>query len=458
MGVETDKLVAACKEGVKKIADAQKGADDSLKSFGGAVKRAEDLPDDADPKVLDKSIEGALTERMFAKNAVNMIEIRAAATEKAAKDLEAKVKTKNMLDFFKTQKSLEDAKKVLTSTQQTVAAARKKSAAGITAFNGLDLKLTAESDRVVNLVKEREVAASAADKVLKALQRFQSNTVGGATKVFKNILGALAGQRKDLAKNQAELKSRKTWSDGDHKKRLAELRTDFTELETIQSQLDELVNNVKTTRDKIDIGPVKANPEVKKAWAKAVADENNLQAAATKAREDALDIASDVQELLTDMGLAVVEGQGGDQRAEARVAAAGAAADKIEVLAITLKDSPTLGVFGATLDDIKRDTPFLATGLPTGARWVAKDWVKFDSIARTLAANEKLVGAQYPAMLRSEKQAQAIFNRFKDDDDVKAQWKIAQTAAAEKKKQYADLQKVLPGFKGILAKLQAVHP
>lgn len=458
MGVKTEELTAACKDAVKKIADAQQGVDDQLKTMSNAVKRVEGLPNDADPKVLDKSIEGAITERTFTRGAIATLAKRVETADPAAKGLDDKVKSKGRLDFFKKQKSLDEAKKVLASTQQTIAAAKKKITTCTSAYNGLDLKIEDQSDRITNLVKEREVAASAADKVLKALQRFQTNTLGGAVKVFKNILGTLAQQRKDLQKNQAELKSRKTWSERDKTARLTELPTDFTELETIQKQLDDLVNNVKSSRDKIDAEPVKADPEVKKAMAKAAAEENNFQSAATKAREDALDLATDVQELQNDMGLVVLEGQGGDARAEARAVAADAAADNLERIAVTLVDAPTLEVFKLVLDDVKKGMPFLNTGLPNGARWAPKDWEKFDKFVRDLAANEKQVASQYPAVLRSEKQAQAIFNRFKDHDEVKKQWKIAQTAAAEKKKQYADLQKVLPGLKGIIAKLQAGHP
>lgn len=101
MGVQTEELMAACKDGVKKIADAQQGADDQLKTMSGAVKRVEDLADDADPKVVDKSIEGAVTERTFTRGAINTLGVRLEAADKAAKDLESKVKTKDRLDFFK---------------------------------------------------------------------------------------------------------------------------------------------------------------------------------------------------------------------------------------------------------------------------------------------------------------------------------------------------------------------
>jgi hypothetical protein len=458
VGLKTEELMAACKDAVKKIAEAQQGVDDQLKTMNNAVKRVEGLPNDADPKVLDKGIEGCVTERTFTRGAISTLAKRVETADASAQELADKVKSKGRLNAFKTQKSLDEAKKVLTSAQQAVAAGKKKLTASTSGYNGLDLKIENQSDRITNLVKDREGAASAADKVVKALQRFQTNTLAGAIKVYKNVGGTLDQHRKDLAKNQAELKGRKTWSERDKAARLAELRTDFTELETIQKQLDDLVNNVKVTRDKIDTDPVKTNPDVKQAMAKAALQENAFQAAATKAREDALNLATDVKEVQNDMDLVVLEGQGGDARAEARAVAADAAADNLERMAVTLADSPTLEVFKATLDDIKRDTPFLGTGLPNGARWVPKDWEKFDSIARTIAANEKLVGSQYPSLLRNEKQAQAIFNRFKDHDRVKEQWDIAKRAAAEKKKQYADLQKVLPQFKGLLAKLLAVHP
>src|SRR4051812_6813782 len=98
MGDETDKLMASCRTAMGKVEEWTKSFPNALNS---ATKSIERLRTSNGPG----NRQGAVTERTFLKNAATMIGLELGRLEKYVKDLEAKVKSKKVLDFFKTQKT-----------------------------------------------------------------------------------------------------------------------------------------------------------------------------------------------------------------------------------------------------------------------------------------------------------------------------------------------------------------
>jgi hypothetical protein len=141
MGSETEKLMDTCTKAMLGIVEWTKSNPNALKSMKAAIQRLEGSN-------ARGNRESAVTERTFLKNSVNMIGIYLTRLETGAKALEKKVASKKVLDFFKTQQSLGEAKKVLADSKAALVEGKKELAKAEAEYAAADKRVTELLDRL----------------------------------------------------------------------------------------------------------------------------------------------------------------------------------------------------------------------------------------------------------------------------------------------------------------------
>jgi hypothetical protein len=196
MAEKTEELMKGCEDALKQVDEWVKSAETARKTLDGSVKRFEATVKDPEVEKWTADNQTVATEKLFYQNAINMIQLRVTAAEKAAKALDSKVSLKKVLDFFKTQKSLDKAKGVLKDTQEKIKDAKGEKAKHDKEMKSLEKRIESANGLQTQMVSLREqllpIIKGAIKKVTEGILKVKKNpTLGEWEASLKQPIRAL---------------------------------------------------------------------------------------------------------------------------------------------------------------------------------------------------------------------------------------------------------------------------
>lgn len=451
MAEKTETLMKACTDATKRLEQDISGIDSQMKTLASTLSRLEEMGDDKDVKILQTAMQSVVTERTFTRGVFDRMDISLERAGKAAKELAAKVKSKDFLNHFKDQKSLGAAKIALKATEDAIAAAVKTKSTGEAAMTKLERKAEEQSARVVKLSK----AAARGDdvgakEVVEDLEAFVRDTVKSSTAALAKIVSVTQGKEKLLANLQNEMKTKKTWTVAERNERIAGADLQFKELEELQSQAQKLTGHVRNVLDKIDVGPVKNDTTVKAALAKANVACNAFIKAQSVAEDRVLDLASTFRDIKSDLGILTTTDGNVDLEAERKKDM-----KTLEQYLTIAEHAPTWSQFEGSFESCKGWINEVAPWVKTPSLMGDKERTRLAAIAKSLGDEQTQCEASFPGVVRTLKQSEAIAKRWKNSKEIQTAYKQIGVFVAKRKKEYDSFKKAALGLETALKKLGA---
>ncbi|MCE9637056.1 MAG: hypothetical protein K8T90_15230 [Planctomycetes bacterium] len=451
MAEKTETLMKSCTDATKRLEQDISGIESQMKALTGALSRLEAMDDGKDVKVLQVSMESVVTERTFTRGVFSRMDISIDRAQKAAKELAAKVKSKDFLNHFKDQKSLGAAKVTLKATEDAIADAVKAKSTGESAMMKLERKAEEQSARVVQLSKAATRGGdSGAKEVVEDLEAFVRDTVKSSSAALAKIVTVTQGKEKLLAALQNELKSKKTWTTAERDNRIDGANVQFKELEELQSQAQKLTGHVRNVLDKIPVGPVKGESTVKAALAKADAACNAFIKAQSVTEDRVLDVASAFRDIKSDLDIVATTDGNLNLDAERKKAM-----QTLEQYLTIAEHAPTWSQFEGSFETCKGWINEVAPWVKTPSLLGEKERARLGVIAKGLGDEQMQCDASFPGVVRTLKQAEAIAKRWKNVKEIQTAFKQIGTFVALRKKQYDAFKKAATGLEAALKKLGA---
>lgn len=346
----------------------------------------------------------------------------------AVKELESKVKTKNILNVFKDQRSLEEAKKLVKQSQQLIDRTEEK----LTAFNTAYTKFDASCDNLTDLLKQslkEGVDDQTAQELTARLQRHLNKTIPNGLIMLKNVQ-AIGEKKAELVKKLGSaIGKTKTWTSNARQAMLDEIQAESdaitkvidnvpTVLLQIQFDWDEV--RAKTPRNILNMPATRQLiKQTETEEARAVELGNNALRKLEATRVEMVELQSDV----------VAAGVDDNREAIAK------GIQTIEEFAMLLEDSPTRLREGH-ISDGKRDLQFLLTLAKKIAAASEEERKRLTNIRVNYGPSGKMATQQWvDTVNRTNRMAEGLVNRFKKDAGVLSAYKEYKQVYQTAKKQ-----------------------
>lgn len=449
MAEKTEALVEACEQATNRIEDAVKGLENQIRSFTGAVERMESLKDDAGKDALMRAMESVVTERTFTRGSLDRLDMMIERARKAVKDLAAKVKSKDFLNHFKTQKSLADAKKALADAENAVKSADKLRSSMEAAITKLEGAAEKESARTTRLVKAENRGDDSGEKeVVEDLEQYATTTIKSAEATLGKVLVVVQQREKLLADVRNELKSKKTWTEVERKARVDEAVQQTKDMERLQRQTQELAGHAGEALRKIDMGQWKNGVTVKRAYALADKACNAFLKLQAAAEARVLDLNVGWVEVTSDLRLLTTSDGQTDLIAEA-----GKALNTMESFVTVFEMAPQFAMFEGALESATGWAKEVAPWAKTPSTFGAVQKERLGVILKSLSDERMQCDSLWPSLPRTLKQGESVAKRWKGNKQIETLWKRLQVSFKERKKQYDDFVKVATTLENVGKKL-----
>ena len=436
MGQNTDVLMQTC----SKLADA---LEPLAKKIAGEIKqineRTATLQKTAVPrqgeKLLRKSdvpkwqleLKEIKSDRnVLAKDLGSLQNSALRNATKAAKDLESKIKKKDFLNFFKTQQSLDNAKKALKQSQQAI----DKTEERLTAFNASYADIDGRCDTVTDFLKKslkggleenglqlrpsrHTVNPDRVQEITDSLTRHLTKTIPNGLVLLKSFQ-ALADKKTEVVKKLgSQIGKTKTWAGNTRQAMIEQLQDEF-------EKADDGLNNIyKLQRDiTFDLEPLSNNPRTRSILSDPVIRqlikrmniaEASAFAIASTAKEKLEWARLDFSEMQKDLAAA-----GNDDNSEDILEGVASIRERTEAF-----EEMPLAVKVADIDDCKSDLSFLLKLAKERDPVTGENLEKLNTINLNHGQTGKIKTADWVAQMNQFKRAvEGLSNRFKKNTEI----------------------------------------
>jgi hypothetical protein len=336
----------------------------------------------------------------------------AAAT---AKELEGKVKKKDFLNFFKSQQSLDEAKKALKESQQAIGRTEER----LTELNAAYSEFDDSYDRLADLLKKslkEGVDDGTAQELTDQLERQLNKTIPNGLLMLKNVQAVLDKKADLIKKLQSDIGKTKNWTPDTRQTLKNQIGEEIAALTKIIDNVPIVMGKMqlswteirKTPRNILNLPAVK--PLLKKAEiteASAMTQGSTLLGKLEAARVELLELQKDVAAAGNDDNHEAIE----------------ESVRNIEQFTVVFGDSPT-GRREDHINDGKRELQYLLALAKRPMAATEDDRKRLNSILLNYGPAGKLGTQQWADSLsRGNRAVEAMVNRFKKNADIQSAYK-----------------------------------
>ena len=263
MGKNTDALVDTC----SKLALA---LDPLAKKIAGEIKQINERTATLKKTAVPRQGEKLLRKSDAAKWQIELKEIKSDRNvlakdlgllqnsalrnaTKAAKDLESKIKKKDFLNFFKTQQSLDNAKKALKQSQQAIDKAEEQ----LTKFSRLYASLDEDCDEMTDHLKKslkegleedgrqlrrgRNTVDPLVQEWTDKFERYLTKTNPNAVVMLKNFPAVFAKKAELFKKLSSQIGKTKTWTEDTRKPLVKQIGDEIETIDKLRTNMSGLL-------------------------------------------------------------------------------------------------------------------------------------------------------------------------------------------------------------------------
>ena len=176
---------------------------------------------------------------------------------KAAKDLESKIKKKDFLNFFKTQQSLDNAKKALKQSQQAIDKAEER----LTAFNKSYILIDDSCDKMTDHLKKslkegleedgrqlrrgRNTVDPLVQEWTDKFERYLTKTNPNGRALLESFQAVADKKAEVFKKLSSQIGKTKTWTDDIRKPMMKQIQDEISILQKVNRDMPEVVKNAQ---------------------------------------------------------------------------------------------------------------------------------------------------------------------------------------------------------------------